>query len=67
MVDIPSSANQSSGGGGSMNALPLPDPLALLEGLVVGGGKLSPLPPSPQGEEGGGGGGGRKRGGTHIH
>ena len=58
-VDIPSSANQFSGAGGSMNALLPPDPLALLEGLaVVGASSLSPpfLPPSPpqkeKGEEG---------------
>ena len=59
-VDIPSSANQSGSGGGSVNALPpLPDPLALSEGLVVvGASSLSPssLPlPSPQGKGGGGG------------
>ena len=63
MVDIPS-ANQSSGGGGSMNASLPPDPLALLEGLAVGQ-ALSSLPPfplpSPPGEGGGGG------GGTHVH
>ena len=57
MVDIPFSANQSSGSGGSANAPPLPlDPPALPEGLVVvGASSLSPpsLPlPSPQeGEE----------------
>ena len=46
MVDIPS-ANLSSGGGGSMNAPPLLDPPALLEGLVMGACSLSPpsLPP----------------------
>ena len=56
MVDIPS-ASQSSSGGGSINA-PLPDPLALPEGPVVGASSLSPpsLPlPSPPGEGGGGG------------
>ena len=50
IVDIPSSANQSSGAGGSANAPPLPDPLALPEGpAVVGANSLSPpsLPPSP--------------------
>ena len=54
MVDIPSSANQSDGAGGSTNALPLPDPPALLEGLVVvGASSLSPpsLPPSPSQKE----------------
>ena len=52
-VDIPSSANQSSGTGGSANALPLPDPLALPEGLAVVGGKLSlPSLPSPKGKKG---------------
>ena len=60
-VDIPSSANQSGGAGGSANALPLPDPLALLEGpVVLGASSLSPpsLPlPSPKGKKGGGGGG----------
>ena len=51
MVDIPSAANQSSGAGGSRNALPLLDPLAMLESLaVVGASSLSPhsLPPPPQ-------------------
>ena len=56
-VDIPSSANQSSGTGGSVNAPPLPDPLALLEGLVVVGvSSLSPPflpPPSPKEKKGG--------------
>ena len=55
-VDIPSSANQSSGAGGSTNAPLLPpDPPALPEGLaVVGASSLSPpLPPShPQKEKG---------------
>ena len=63
MVDIPSSANQSSGTGGSANAL--------LEGLVVvGASSLSPssLPPSPpQKEKKGGGGGGREGRETHVH
>ena len=68
-VDIPSSANQSGSGGGSTNALLLPDPLVLLEGLAVGASSLSPpsLPlPSPPGE-GGGEGEGREGGGTHVH
>ena len=54
MVDIPSSANQSGGAGGSVNAPPLPDPLVLLEGpVVVGASSLSPpsLPPSPPQKE----------------
>ena len=72
MVDIPSSANQSSSSGGSVNALPpLPNPLTLPEGLVVvWASSLSPpsLPlPSPQGEGGGGGGGREGGGGTHVH
>ena len=53
-VDIPSSANQSGGTGGSANAPRLPDPPALPEGLaVVGASSLSPpsLPPSPPQKE----------------
>ena len=51
MVDIPSSANQSGGAGGSANAPLLPDPPALLEGLaVVGASSLSPSSP-PQKEK----------------
>ena len=68
MVDIPS-ANQSGGSGGSVNAPPPPDPLALPEGPVVGASSLSPPSPllSPQGE-GGVEGGGREGGGrTHVH
>ena len=48
MVDIPSSANQSGGTGGSTNAPLLPDPPGLSEGpVVVGASPLSPpsLPP----------------------
>ena len=71
MVDIPSSANQTSSGGGSVNAPPPLDPLALPEGpVVVEASSLSPpsLPlPLPtrrrerrrRGREGGGG--------THVH
>ena len=54
MVDISSSANQSSGAGGSTNALPLLDPPALPEGpAVVGASSLSPpsLPSSPPQKE----------------
>ena len=64
-VDISSSANQS-GAGGSANALPLPDPPALPEGLaVVGASSLSPpsLPPSPPLKEKGQ----EEEGGTHVH
>ena len=53
-VDIPSSANQSGGTGGIVNASPLPDPPALPEGpAVVGTSSLSPpsLPPSPPQKE----------------
>ena len=53
-VDIPSSANQSSGTGASVNALLPLDPPAVLEGLaVVGASSLSPpfLPPSPPQKE----------------
>ena len=53
-VDICSSANQSSGAGGSTKAPPLPDPPALPEGLaVVGASSLFPpsLPPSPPQKE----------------
>ena len=67
MVDIPSSANQSSSSVGSMNALLLlSDPPALPESPVVVGTTSLSLPslplPSPQGEGGGGGGGEGKEG-----
>ena len=49
-IDIPSSANQSGGAGGSTNAPPPLDPLALPEDLVVVGAS-SLFPPSPPQKE----------------
>ena len=70
-VDIPSSANQPSSGGGSVNVPPLlPDPLALPEGpVVVGARYLSPpsLPSLPHKEKWEEEEGGREQGGTHVH